>query len=185
MCRTRTRQCVPFQASVCCRMIQDSKRSHPRRTHRSRGCGGPRRTSQTRRPRRRFANQTQFFRSAHRFGFDVRDVRRNNDRDPENECGKTVKERAGTGGRKGRRAPIRKSTKRTLFRKVNALQPEILRLPRAAPPSEAKAHHEACRGNEPPEDDRRKNQIQPDAHERAKHSTFLSIVGATGNPCRP
>ena len=92
----------------------------------------------------------------------MRDVRRNNDRDPENECGKTVKERAGTGGRKGRRAPIRKSTKRTLFRKVNALQPEILRLPRAAPPSEAKAHHEACRGNEPPEDDRRKNQILTD-----------------------
>lgn len=51
--------------------------------------------------------------------------------------------------------------------------------------SEKEALDEACRRDEPPEDDRRKNQIQPDAHERAKHSTFLSMMGATEKLVRP
>lgn len=85
-----------------------------------------------------------------------------------------------------------KSAEAASHRKVNALHAEILRSPSGtSPPSETsetskeEALHEACRRDEPPEDDRRKNQIQPDAHERAKHSTFLSMMGATEKLVRP
>ena len=93
----------------------------------------------------------------------------------------------------GVRGKVReKSAEGASHRKVNALHAEILRPHRGESPvgnvgkrSEKEALDEACRRDEPPEDDRRKNQIQPDAHERVKHSTFLSMMGATEKLVRP